>query len=246
MSRRLALAAAVAIVASFGGSLRARSAPPVAWPHDRPSLENVRVEARRAPGTLIARVRPGRRVGLRLRPNGPIVAWLSSRTEFGSTQTLAVTHALPGRRFAVVSTALPNGRIGWIDAGRGTVRLSRTRVTLDVDLSRRVLRVRVGTRIVHVMRVGIGAPGTPTPVGRFAVTDKLNGADYSPVYGCCILALSARQTHLPSGWTGGDRIAIHGGSIAGAVSTGCLHASTADLRYLMRSVPLGAPVVIHA
>ena len=99
--------------------------------------------------------------------------------------------------------------------------------------------------MVRSFQVGIGAPGTPTPVGRFAVTDKLNGAAYSAVYGCCILALSAHQTHLPSGWTGGDRIAIHGGSIAGAVSTGCLHASTAALRYLMRLVPLGARVVIH-
>ena len=99
--------------------------------------------------------------------------------------------------------------------------------------------------MLHSFRVGIGAPGTPTPVGRFAVTDKLNGAAYSPVYGCCILALSAHQTHLPSGWTGGNRIAIHGGSTAGAVSSGCVHASTDALRYLMRSVPLGTRVVIH-
>ena len=98
---------------------------------------------------------------------------------------------------------------------------------------------------MRTIPVGIGAPGTTTPIGRFAVTDKLNGANYSPVYGCCILALSAHQTHLPSGWTGGDRIAIHGGPTAGAVTTGCLHASTAALRYLMRSVPLGAQVVIH-
>ena len=99
--------------------------------------------------------------------------------------------------------------------------------------------------MTRAIRVGIGAPGTPTPIGRFGVTDKLNGAAYSPVYGCCILALSAHQTHLPSGWTGGDRIAIHGGPTAGAVTTGCLHASTAALRYLMRSAPLGAQVVIH-
>ena len=105
--------------------------------------------------------------------------------------------------------------------------------------------MRIGARVVRRIRVGIGAPGSPTPIGRFAVTDKLNGADYSPVYGCCILALSAHQTHLPTGWTGGDRIAIHGGSTAGAVSAGCLHASTAELRYLMRLVPLGAQVVIH-
>ena len=152
---------------------------------------------------------------------------------------------LPGPRYAVVTTALPNGRLGWIDAPRGALRLSRTRVTLDVDLSRRLLRIRTGARVVRRIRVGIGAPGSPTPIGRFAVTDKLNGADYSPVYGCCILALSAHQTHLPTGWTGGDRIAIHGGSTAGAVSAGCLHASTAALRYLMRLVPLGAQVVIH-
>jgi hypothetical protein len=195
--------------------------------------------------TLIAHVRPGRRVGLRLTPNGPVVAWLSSRTEFGSPQTLAVTRILSGRRLRVVSTALGNGRVGWISAWAGALRLSRTDLTLDVDLSRRLLRVRVGARVVRTFQVGIGAPGSPTPIGRFAVTDKLNGADYSPVYGCCILALSAHQTHLPSGWTGGNRIAIHGGSTAGAVSTGCLHASTAALRYLMRSVPLGVRVVIH-
>jgi lipoprotein-anchoring transpeptidase ErfK/SrfK len=105
--------------------------------------------------------------------------------------------------------------------------------------------VLLGARVVRSTRVGIGAPGTPTPTGRFAVTDKLNGAAFSSVYGCCILALSAHQTHLPGGWTGGDRIAIHGGSTAGAISNGCLHASTAALRYLMRSVPLGARVVIH-
>jgi lipoprotein-anchoring transpeptidase ErfK/SrfK len=98
---------------------------------------------------------------------------------------------------------------------------------------------------VRTIRVGTGAAATPTPTGRFAVTDKLDGAAYSPVYGCCILAISAHQTHLPSGWTGGDRIAIHGGPTAGAVSTGCLHADTSDLRYLMRVVPLGALVVIH-
>lgn len=199
----------------------------------------------RQPGTLIARVRAGRKVGLRSSPRGPVAAWLSSRTEFGSPQTFAVTRTLPGRRFAVVTTGLANGLVGWIDARRGALRLSRTHVTIDVDLSRRVLRVRVGTRVVRSVRVGIGAPGTPTPTGRFAVTDKLSGAAYSPVYGCCILALSAHQTHLPSGWTGGDRIAIHGGSTAGAVSNGCLHAPTAALRYLMRSVPLGARVTIH-
>src|SRR5206468_9210315 len=126
------------------------------------------------------------------------------------------------------TTARPNRRVGWVD--RGAVRLARTRVSLDVDLSSRLLRVHRG-RVVRRLRVGIGAPATPTPIGRFAITDKLRGSAYSSVYGCCILALSGRQTHLPRGWTGGDRLAIHGGSTGGAVSTGCLHAAEADLRY---------------
>ena len=194
------------------------------------------------PGTLVAHVRAGRVVAVRSAPGGPMLVRLSSRTEFGSPRTFAVTRAVRGLR--VITTELPNGRTGWVDAPRA-LRLSRTRVTVDIDLSARLLRVRSAGRLVRTIRIGIGAPGTPTPTGRFAITDKLRGSDYSAVYGCCILALSGHQTNLPPGWTGGDRLALHGGSTGGAVSTGCLHAAESDLRYLMRLVPLGAQVVIH-
>jgi lipoprotein-anchoring transpeptidase ErfK/SrfK len=201
--------------------------------------------ARRDRGALVARVRPGRVIAVRSAPDGAVVARLSARTEFGSPRTFAVTRELPGRKYAVITTALPNGRTGWIEAGLRALSLTRTRVTLDVDLSARLLRVRNGGRVIRRIRVGTGAPASPTPAGRFAITDKLRGANYSSAYGCCILALSGHQTNLPRGWTGGDRLAIHGGSTAGAVSSGCLHAATVDLVYLMRSVSLGALVVIH-
>jgi hypothetical protein len=253
VARRIALALVVLALASIPGVLLLRGQDPAraarsetAKPVLRPRVHRiVRHVHRPDPGTLIARIRPGRVVAVRSAPDGSVVARLGSETEFGSQQTLAVTRTAPGGRLAVVTTALPNNRAGWVDARPGTFRFAHTRVSLEVDLSHRELRVHLGRRIVRRIRVGIGAPGTPTPIGRFAVSDKLNGAAYSPVYGCCILALSAHQTHLPSGWTGGNRIAIHGGSTAGAVSTGCLHASTSGLRYLMRSVPLGARVVIH-
>jgi lipoprotein-anchoring transpeptidase ErfK/SrfK len=99
------------------------------------------------------------------------------------------------------------------------------------------------------MTVGVGAPSTPTPTGRFAVTDGLRAAAGSP-YGCCILALSGHQPHVPQGWAGGDRLAIHGTSdpatIGAAASLGCLHATDADLRRLMRIVSLGSIVTIRA
>jgi len=68
----------------------------------------------------------------------------------------------------------------------------------------------------------------------------------SRVYGCCVLALSGHQTHLPPGWRGGDRLAIHGGSgVGSAVSNGCLHSDEANFHWLMAKLPLGTQVVVH-
>ena len=179
-------------------------------------------------------------------PNGAVITRLPTRTEFGSSQTLGVVRHR-GRWLAVVSTARPNSHLGWVRAR--AVRLTRTQVSLVLDLSRRRLVLKDGDTVVRRMTVGVGRSSSPTPTGRFAVTDKLSGYRYGSFYGCCIVALSAHQPHLPPGWTGGDRIAIHGtnapSTIGTASSAGCPHARDADLRVLMRRVPLGAPVFIR-
>ena len=103
--------------------------------------------------------------------------------------------------------------------------------------------------MVRRMHVAVGRPGSPTPTGRFSVTDKISGERFGPYYGCCILALSATQPHTPPGWTGGNRMAIHGtdasSSIGTAASAGCLRAGDEDLNALMEWVPAGTPVVIR-
>jgi lipoprotein-anchoring transpeptidase ErfK/SrfK len=180
-------------------------------------------------------------------PGGALVTRLSPTTEFGSPQTLGVVRQR-GQWLAVASTARPNSRLGWVRSP--AVRLTRTKVSLVLDLSSRRLVLKEGDRVVRRMTVGVGRPSSPTPTGRFAVTDKLSGSRYGPFYGCCILALSAHQPNLPPGWTGGDRIAFHGtnapSTIGAASSAGCPHVRDADLRVLMRRVPLGAPVFIRA
>ena len=186
------------------------------------------------------------RVALLARPGGRIVASLSARTSFGSPQALAVVRSRRGRWLAVSTPELGNGHLAWLDARAGGLRFARTRLELDVDLSQRLAVLRRDGRIVLRTSVGVGRPGSPTPTGRFSVTDKLDGAAYSAYYGCCILALSATQPSLPAGWSGGNRIAIHGGPTGGAVSAGCIHAGDADLRTLMRLVPLGTPVLVRA
>jgi hypothetical protein len=177
-------------------------------------------------------------VALRTAPGGAVVARVGRRTEFGSRLVLGVGERRGGW-VGVISSSLPNGRLGWARAG--SFRFAAVRYAVRVDLSRRELVLLHGGVVVRRFAVGIGGAGSPTPAGRFTVTDKLAG---NRVYGCCILALSGHQPHPPAGWSGGTRMAIHGGPL-GAVSAGCLHAAEPSLRYLMRTVPLGTPVTIR-
>jgi lipoprotein-anchoring transpeptidase ErfK/SrfK len=171
-----------------------------------------------------------------------ILGRVSMRTEFGSPTRLAVVGRV-GEWLAVVSPALHNRVRGYVH--RDDVELGHNPYSLEVDRSSRRLTVwRLGVPLRRV-RVAIGAPGSPTPIGRFAVTDKLR--DFWPsYYGCCAIALSGHQTQLAPGWTGGDRLAIHEGSgLGGSVTNGCLRAARADMRYLMARLPLGTQVVVH-
>jgi hypothetical protein len=195
-----------------------------------------------ASGTEIASPKHGP-LALRPRPGSRrVLAWPQAKTEFGSATRFAVVGE-DGRWLEVISDLLRNGAHGYIR--RSEVSLARRPFVLETDLSRRQLSVwRWGLRVQR-FRIAIGARISPTPTGRFSLTDKLR--DFAPsTYGCCILALSGHQTRLPPGWSGGDRLAIHEGDNLGqAVSAGCLRASRSDMEYLMRTIPLGTEIVIH-
>lgn len=187
-------------------------------------------------------------VGLSEHPGGPATLRVGTTTEFGSRRVLAVG-ARRGGWLGVVTTERPNNRLSWVRRESPGIELRRTRWSLHADLSDRTLTLRKGRRRVHRMTVAVGRPGSETPTGRFAVTDKLSGSRYGPYYGCCILALSGHQPRTPPGWTGGNRLAIHGtdapSTIGMAASAGCLRASDADLQRLMAKVPLGTTLFIR-
>jgi hypothetical protein len=189
-----------------------------------------------------------RPVRLRAGPGGPVVGGVLPKTEFRSDTILPVVREKDGW-LGVISTQLANGQIGWIAANTGLVAY-RTRWSVTASLGRREVVVRRAGRVVQRFRVAIGSPSTPTPTGRFAVTDKLLTNDPASVYGCCILALSARQPHTPQGWGGGDRVAIHATNlpetIGTAASLGCMRAPAEEARRLVRTVPLGTVVAIRA
>jgi lipoprotein-anchoring transpeptidase ErfK/SrfK len=189
-----------------------------------------------------------RATALRSAPDGQIVGRVRPKTEFRSDTILPVVAQRPGW-VGVISKELPNGRVGWISTSASLVAW-RTRWSIAVSLERREVTVRRSGRVMQRFRVAIGGPSTPTPTGRFAVTDKLLTHDPASVYGCCILALSAHQPNTPQGWGGGDRIAIHATNlpetIGSAASLGCLRAPAEEARRLVHAVPLGTVVTIRA
>ena len=225
-------------------------APPPPTPADaakpKPKPRWRSLASSRRLGHAVAIVR--RSVPLRARPNGRTVARARSWTEFGDRRVMSIA-AQRGPWLGVVATERPNGELAWVHMENRGLDFRRTQYSLHADLSGRWLELRRAGRRVRRLSVAIGRPGSETPTGRFAVTDKLRGSSYGSYYGCCILALNAHQPNLPAGWQGGNRIAIHGtnapGTIGTPASAGCLRAADSDLHVLMRRVPLGTPVFIR-
>jgi len=195
----------------------------------------------------IAHIRDGEKVDLRSAPDGPAIARLGDKTEFGSPVSYSVVATKPGW-LGVSTPELPNGELGWIARDPTKVDVYWTRYSLHASLVGRSLELRYGHKMVSRFEVTVGGPGTETPSGRYGVTDGVS-FDESPYYGCCALALSGHQyAELPAGWIGGNRLAIHGtpGAVGGAESLGCIRATDATMRYLFARVPLGTPVFIDA
>jgi hypothetical protein len=181
------------------------------------------------------------RAQLRAAPAGRVVAPIGRFTEYGDPRVYRVV-ARRGDWLGVLAPERPNGRSGWIRADHALLGTTAWRITLD--RSARRLALRHDGRVARRMLVTVGAPSSPTPLGRFAVTDKL-WMERGSIYGCCALALSGSQTR---GTLAGVRLAIHGTrtpqKLGLAASSGCARATGRDLRWLMRTVPRGTPVTV--
>jgi lipoprotein-anchoring transpeptidase ErfK/SrfK len=235
----------VGLFLTSGGG--AGAAPTTA--HFTPAPATPKVEAKatpsvpQGPGALVALVRHS--TTMRSAPNGHPLAKLTTRTGFGSPEALWVVEHQKGW-LGVISTLAGNGHVGWIPQSVTT--LGRVPWELKVSVSARRLTVIKGGKVIERYTIAVGAPSSPTPTGRFAVTDRLQTGDPGGPYGCCILALSARAPHAISDWDGGNRIAIHStpetSSIGLPVSHGCMRLTLPQGQWLLKNIPLGTPTVI--
>jgi hypothetical protein len=199
------------------------------------------------PPTTLLVARPHHIVRLHALPGGRLLFRVLPRTLYGHRLVLSVTQRR-GAWAAVPTWLLPNGRRAWVRVSSRTFTRRHTTWHLDVDLSTRTLTATHDGAVLRSVRVAIGARATPTPVGTFAVTDRILGRAYGASYGCCILALTGHQPKVRRGSVDG-RLAIHGtdapGTVGARASQGCLRTLDADVRWLRRHVPIGTQLTIH-
>ena len=182
--------------------------------------------------------RPGR---------GAVVGTVPARSRYYGAPTLAwIQHVARGGRYGRLSVPYAGSAgAGWIPLDG--LRQRRTSIAVHVSLSRHRIEVLRRGHVVIRAAAATGAASSPTPRGRYFVTDRVS-LDPGGDLGRFALGLSGVQPRPPAGWTGGDQLAIHGtsdpSSIGRAESAGCIRVSDGTLARLRRIVGLGTPVLI--
>jgi lipoprotein-anchoring transpeptidase ErfK/SrfK len=180
-------------------------------------------------------------------PNGAPKLRLGGRTDLGAEQTMLATGSR-GDWWEVALPVRPNGNTGWIRRADVQARTISTRI--EIDLDRHTLALLRDGKVQRRFPVAVGTKATPTPPGRFYVTDNLSTGNPSGAYGPYALGLSGHSDVLLQFGGGDGVLGIHGtnepGSIGTDASHGCIRMRNADITALRAAVPLGAPVVVRA
>ncbi len=174
--------------------------------------------------------------------------WVASRTPEGTTNIVVADNEVDrhGALWVRVGlSVLPNGSEGWVRrSSLGGWSFVNTR--LVISRARLTATLFRSGRVIFRAPVGVGASGTPTPVGTFYVRDRLTDFT-SPMYGPLAFGTNARSPTLTD-WPAGGFVGIHGTDqpnlIPGRVSHGCVRLTNAAILRLGRLMPVGTPVTI--
>ena len=238
MRRRTLASAALAAIVSI-----AAAAPAGAREPDVAKLSNETTFTRWASAAVPARAYARASVG------APRVGRLRLVTEDGFPEVYMLLGQRTDRRGAdwvlLRLPQRPNGVTGWVRRDMlGPFHVVHTRLVVN----RHTLRVTLydrGKRRFRA-RVGVGAPGTPTPAGSFWIREKFHVSG-QPLYGTRAMGTAAYSDVLTD-WPGGGVIGMHGtsepGLIPGRPSHGCIRLKNRDVERLYRLTPIGTPLLI--
>jgi lipoprotein-anchoring transpeptidase ErfK/SrfK len=163
---------------------------------------------------------------------------------------LASKHDKAGRTWLkVLLPVRPNGSAGWIPRDRTMIGSTHWRVV--VSTGQRKVRVYRDGHLARSFLAVVGAPGTPTPHGRYAIYEKIAQRDPNSVIGPWALHLTAFSDVLDNFGGGPGRVAIHGRNgeyliapLGSAESHGCIRVADANVGFLARVLIAGTPVAI--
>ena len=186
-------------------------------------------------------------------PTGTAASRLATtvRPGGGPTRLLVVGHrTVAGHDWLRVLLAnRPNGSTGWIPRDRA--RITTTAWAVVVPLAeRRLYAVRRG-RVVRRFSVVVGRQQTPTPTGRFAISERIALGSSGGFYGTWMLTLTAHSEVLDTFEGGDGQVAIHGRGgaslevpVGTAGSNGCVRMRNRDIDWLAKHVSAGTPVIV--
>ncbi|MGB0119786.1 MAG: L,D-transpeptidase [Solirubrobacterales bacterium] len=205
----------------------------------------------RKKGTYTARILIDTQV--RRKPGKSGVVWRArTRTKWSSSsQRLMVLGSRTVRGEVWLKVRLPirpNRAEGWIPRDR--VRLIHSNRFVLIDRSRRQVRVYGKKGVISRFRIVVGAPGTPTPLGLFAINDRVRQANPDGFIGPWAIPLTAYSEVLRRYDGGPGLVALHGRDgaslldpLGSARSHGCVRMNNARV-VQMAALSLGTAVKI--
>lgn len=179
-------------------------------------------------------------------PNGAPVTSFSAKTEYLQPRTLLVTER-QGDWLKALLPMRPNQSEGWIRVS--DVTLAGNPYSMTVSLAdHELVFYKDGQEILRSPTVD-GAPSTPTPLGRYYITDPVDlRSAPGGSYGAYALGLSGYSEVLFEFNGGPGQIAVHGTNnpelMGQDVSNGCIRVPNDIILEIARQAPLGTPVTI--
>jgi lipoprotein-anchoring transpeptidase ErfK/SrfK len=206
-------------------------------------------------GSTIATTRGGP-IDVRTEPveGSEVQTTLTPITEYAVPRTLLVVGEAPAGAaepewLQVLVPMRPNGSTGWIEAA--AVTLSTTTYEIRVELGAHKLTLLDNGRVVLEAPTVNGKEATPTPLGRFYITDPVDLQDRpTGAYGAYALGLSGYSEVLLEFNGGPGQLAVHGTNntalLGQDASNGCIRVDNDTIVRIASMVPVGTPVEIVA
>ncbi|MGN8048359.1 L,D-transpeptidase family protein [Curtobacterium sp. 22159] len=201
-------------------------------------------DAVHAPATSTVGAVRGASIAVHGRPGGAVTTTLSNPQSSGAPLVFLVVAQQEG--WAQVQLAQrPNGSTGWVASS--DLELSSDPYAIVVTTATNTLDLYEGGKVVRSYPVATGTGGTPTPTGRFALTELL--APTNAGYGPYAYGTTAFSDVLNSFGGGPGQIGLHGTDDSSSIGTdsshGCIRMHNADITALAALLPLGTPIQVR-